>query len=70
MQVLLTSPFAGQLLVTLSGTVHERDEVVEAAYNRMSSTLGFGRDNDSDELALHYRSKLETEEGVDTRDPQ
>lgn len=45
-------------------------EVVEAAYKRMSSILGFGRDTDSGELALHYRSKLEAEEGVDTSDPQ
>jgi hypothetical protein len=45
-------------------------EVVEAAYKRMSSTLGFGRDTDHGELALHYRSKLEAEEGVDTSDPQ
>jgi superfamily II DNA/RNA helicase len=45
-------------------------EVVEAAYKRMSSTLGFGRDTDSGELALHYRAKLEAEEGVDTSDPQ
>jgi ATP-dependent RNA helicase DDX21 len=45
-------------------------EVVEAAYKRMSSTLGFGRKTDSGELALHYRSKLEAEEGVDTSDPQ
>jgi ATP-dependent RNA helicase DDX21 len=45
-------------------------EVVQAAYKRMSSTLGFGRDTDSGELALHFRSKLEAEEGVDTSDPQ
>jgi ATP-dependent RNA helicase DDX21 len=46
-------------------------QVVEAAYQRMSVTLGFGRDStDHGELALHYRSKLEAEEGVDTSDPQ
>jgi superfamily II DNA/RNA helicase len=45
-------------------------EVVEAAYTRISSTLGLGRDTQTGELALHFRSKLEAEEGIDTSDPQ